>query len=147
MKTVKGTLNSVQLIGRLGADPEMRFTPTGTAICKFSIATNRFAGRNDNGERTYETNWTKVEVWDRLAEQCNTYLHKGRRVLIAGSLRTETWQDRETGQKRSKTFVRADSVMFLDAPRSDGMDQDMPDESVEAIEEDVEEEVEADIPF
>jgi single-strand DNA-binding protein len=114
MTQVKGTLNHVELLGWLGADPEMRFLASGATVCRFSIATKRPAGQDTNGQREYETNWTSVEAWERLAERCNTYLHKGSRVLISGSLRTDTWTDKSSGQPRSRTFVRANDVLFLD---------------------------------
>lgn len=112
MNSVKGTLNSVQLIGRLGRDPELRFTTGGTGVCEFSVATNRIAGRNANGEREYATEWINVQVWEKLADVCNTYLRKGRRVMVSGSLRTDSWEDRDTGQRRYKTYVRATRSCF-----------------------------------
>lgn len=115
MEQIKGTLNRVELIGWVGAEPEQRFTSTGTAVCSFRVATKRFAGRNEAGERTVETDWTTVENWDKLAEQCGRYLHKGSRVRVIGSLHTRSWEDRESGQKRFKTVVKADEVLFLDA--------------------------------
>lgn len=111
MNMVKGTMNRIELLGNLGADPEMRFTPGGKAVCTFRVATKRYASRTAEGERTYETDWTTVEVWDYLAERCNDMLHKGSRVMVVGSLRTDSWEDRETGQKRFKAFVRADEVL------------------------------------
>lgn len=114
MNLIKGTVNRVELLGNLGGDPEMRFTPGGAAVCKFRMATKRMAGRNVNGEREYETDWTTVETWERLAERCHEALHKGSRVMVIGSLRTDVWDDRETGKRRSKVFVRADEVVFLD---------------------------------
>jgi len=113
-------------------EPELRFTPNGTATCKLRIATKRPAGQGEDGKRAYETEWVNVEAWERLAERCNSFLHKGSRVLIAGSLRTDAWQDRETGQTRSRTYVRADDVLFLDA-RPEQQDE------AEAVEETVEE--------
>jgi single-strand DNA-binding protein len=148
MKVVKGTLNSVQLIGRLGRDPEMRFTSTGAAICRLSVATNRTAGRDSDGSQEYATDWTIVEAWDRLAEHCNEYLYKGRRVLITGSLRTDSWEDRETKQRRYRTYVRADEVMFLDAPGGNGTmqgDSDTPESASQP--DDIPEETDAEIPF
>lgn len=111
---VNGTINRVELLGWLGGDPEMRYTPSGTAVCKLRVATKRLAGRDASGEQQVETDWTTVEVWDKLAERCNQYLRKGSRILISGSLRTESWEDRETGQRRTKTFVRGEDVLFLD---------------------------------
>ncbi|HEX9372021.1 MAG TPA: single-stranded DNA-binding protein [Roseiflexaceae bacterium] len=115
MEHIKGTLNRVELIGWVGAEPEQRFLPSGTAVCNFNIATKRWAGRGDDGTRTVETDWTPIEAWEKLAETCGRYLHKGRRIRITGSLHTRSWEDRETGQKRSKTVVRAEEILFLDA--------------------------------
>jgi single-strand DNA-binding protein len=102
-------------LGWLGSDPEMRFLASGAAVCRLRIATRRLAGQDAAGRREYETDWTNIEAWDRLAERCNTYLHKGSRVLISGSLRTDTWTDKSSGQLRSRTYVRASDVLFLDA--------------------------------
>ncbi|NJN15417.1 MAG: single-stranded DNA-binding protein [Oscillochloris sp.] len=118
MRTVKGTVNSVELIGRLGADPEMRMLSTGVGVCRFSIATSRYAGQDDQGNRQIETDWTNIETWDRLAERCHAYLGRGKRVRITGSLRTDSWTDKESGLTRYRTFVRADDVIFLE-PRPD----------------------------
>jgi single-strand DNA-binding protein len=134
MNQVKGTVNRVELVGWIGAEPEQRFVPSGTAVCNFRVATNRLGGRNEAGERTMEAEWTTVEAWDKLAEQCAQFLHKGSRVRVTGSLMTRSWEDRETGQKRSKTVVRAEDVLFL------GARERQQDEA--AVEEDV-----ADLPF
>jgi single-strand DNA-binding protein len=114
MRQVRGTMNNVELIGRLGADPELRMLSSGKAVCRFRVATNRIAGTDEAGHHTYDTDWTSIEAWERLAEVCGSYLQKGRRVLVSGSLRTDTWPDKESGQTRSRTFVRADEVIFLD---------------------------------
>lgn len=135
MKQVRGTVNFVELVGWLGADPELRFTPSGAAVCSFRLATKRVGAMNGDGKREYETEWLQIESWDRLAERCGTMLHKGSRVRVTGSLRTDSWNDRETGQPRYKTFVRADDVLLLDA-RPDQVD------TAEAAEE-----VTEDIPF
>lgn len=115
MRSVKGTLNKVELIGRLGADPELRMLGNGSAVCRFNLATNRFGGQDEKGNRQIETEWISVEAWERLAELCNSYLGKGRRVRVSGSLRTDSWTDKESGQQRFRTYVRADGVMFLDS--------------------------------
>ena len=122
MNQVKGTVNRVELVGWIGAEPEQRFLPSGTAVCTFRVATKRPAGRTESGERMFETDWTIVEAWDKLAEQCGRFLHKGSRVRVIGSLHTQSWEDRESGQKRFKTIVRADEVLFLDA-RERGQDE------------------------
>lgn len=139
MKQVRGTINAVELLGWLGTDPDMRFTPGGTSVCRFRIATKHTAGRNEQGEREYVTDWTTVESWDRLAERCHTHLHKGSRVLVTGSLRTDNWEDRETGERRTKTYVRADNVIFLDTRPTQP--------AVTGADEEAEEELTEDIPF
>ena len=135
MNQVKGTVNRVELVGWVGAEPEQRFLPSGTAVCNFRVVTKRFAGRNEAGERTVETDWTPIEAWDKLAETCARYLHKGRRVRVTGSLHTRSWEDRESGQKRFKTIVRADEVLFLDTRQE-------PREEAEVVEDTI-----AELPF
>ncbi|HNP71963.1 MAG TPA: single-stranded DNA-binding protein [Kouleothrix sp.] len=125
MEQIKGTLNRVELIGWLGAEPEQRFVPSGAAVCNFRVATKRPAGRNEAGERILESEWTNVEAWEKLAEQCGRYLHKGSRVRVVGSLHTQSWEDRETGQRRFKTVVRAEDVLFLDT-RSEAQEPSAP---------------------
>lgn len=115
MSQVKGTINAVELLGWLGADPEMRFIASGAAVCRFRVATRRIAGQDEDGRRAYETDWTTVEAWDKLAELCNTYLHKGSRVRVSGALRTDSWLDKASNQPRTRTYVRAEDVIFLDA--------------------------------
>lgn len=114
MKQVKGTINVVELIGYVGAEPEQRTLPSGVQVCHFNLATKRWSGRNEAGERMIETDWTPVEAWDRLAERCGPVLHKGSRVRVSGSLHTRSWQDRETGQRHYKTAVRAEDILYLD---------------------------------
>lgn len=114
MRSFRGTVNRVELIGRLGADPEVRQVGNGVSFCRFSLATNRPGGTDEQGKRQSETEWTTVEAWERLAEVCGNYLQKGRRVMVMGSLRTDSWQDKESGQTRSRTYVRADEIIFLD---------------------------------
>jgi single-strand DNA-binding protein len=115
MSQVKGTVNTVELLGWLGADPELRFLANGAAVCNLRIATKRFAGQDAAGNREYETDWTIVEAWNKLAELCNTYLHKGSRVRIEGHLRSDAWTDKATNQPRFRTYVRATNILFLDA--------------------------------
>ena len=113
MENIKGTVNRVELVGWVGADPEQRFIPSGAAVISFRVATKRWAGRTDDGSRTVDTDWTAVEAWEKLADQCGRFLHKGSRVRVVGSLHTQSWEDRESGQKRYKTVVRAEDVLFL----------------------------------
>ncbi len=129
MSQVKGTVNTVELLGWLGADPETRFLASGAALCRFRVATKRVSGQDAAGRREYETDWNTVEAWDRLAELCNTYLHKGSRVRVSGVLRTDTWTDKASGQPRSRTYVRAEDVLFLDARPG------IPSEAVAAVDE------------
>ena len=115
MNTVKGTANRVELIGWLGMDPEQRFLQSGATVCSFRVATKRFGARSEAGERSVETDWLPIETWDRLAELCGQYLHKGSRVRVVGHLETQSWEDKKTGERRFKLVVRADDVLFLDA--------------------------------
>lgn len=121
MKPIKGTVNYVELIGWLGNDPEQRYTPSGVAIAEFSVATKRVGSRNEDGSWSYETDWLDVVAWDQLAETVVTSLRKGSRVRVTGSLRVDSWEDRE-GNKRKRVNVRAEDIIFLDARTS-------PDES------------------
>jgi len=117
----------------LGRSRRSRFTPSGTAVCNFRVATNRLAGRNEAGERIVEAEWTTVEAWEKLAERCAQSLHKGSRVRVVGSLHTQSWEDRESGQKRYKTLVRAEEVLFLDARQEQAADAEAVEETVEAL--------------
>lgn len=110
--------NRVILIGNLTRDPELRYTPSGTAVCDLSIAVNNTRGRGN--DRREETCFVDVTVWDRMAENCSEYLSKGRSVLIEGRLRQDTWDDKETGRKRSKLAVTASTVQFLPAGGAGG---------------------------
>ena len=123
----------MELVGWIGAEPEQRFIPSGAAVCNFRVATNRLAGRNEAGERVLEAEWTTVEAWDKLAEQCARYLHKGSRVRVTGSLQTQSWDDRETGQKRYKTVVRAEDVLFLDARQAAQAEAETTEQTVEDL--------------
>ena len=113
MKPIKGTVNYVELIGWLGADPESRFTPSGLAIATLSIGAKRYGTKQEDGSWTYETDWLEVEAFDKLAETATANLQKGSRVRVTGSLRTDTWKDRD-GHMHKRVFVRADDILFLD---------------------------------
>lgn len=106
------SLNKVMIIGNLGSEPEMRFTPNGNPVTSFRIATNRMYTTPD-GERKQETEWFSVVVWNKLAEQCNQYLSKGRLVYAEGRLHTRTWESQD-GQKHSRPEIIANRVVFLD---------------------------------
>ncbi|PDW02343.1 single-stranded DNA-binding protein [Candidatus Viridilinea mediisalina] len=107
-------LNKVMLIGRLGIDPEMRYTPTGSAVTTFRVAVGR-QWRDSNGDNREETEWFSVVAWNKLAEICNQYLTKGTRVYIEGRLQTRSWEDQQTGQTRYKTEVIASDMIILDS--------------------------------
>ncbi len=106
------SLNKVMIIGNLGSEPEMRFTPSGNPVTSFRVATNRVYNTPE-GERKEETEWFTVITWGRLAEQCNQFLGKGRLVYAEGRLRTRTWEGQDS-QKHYRTEVIANRVTFLD---------------------------------
>ena len=106
------SLNRVMLIGNVGSDPEMRFTPNGNPVTSFRVATNRVYTTSE-GERKQETEWFTVVAWRKQAESCNQFLTKGQRVYVEGSLRTRTWEGQD-GQKRWRVEVIANRVLFLD---------------------------------
>ena len=117
------SLNKVMLIGNLTRDPEVRFTPKGSAVSDLGIAVNR-TYVTDSGEKMQETTYVDVVVWSRLAELAGQYLHKGSPVFIEGRLQMDTWEDKATGQKRSKIRVVADNLQFLG--RREGGDEGGP---------------------
>ena len=105
-------LNKMSVIGFLGTDPEMRYTPNGNPVTSFRIATSRSYTSSD-GERHEETEWFTVVAWNQLAEVCNQYLSKGRRAYVDGRLRSSTWQGQD-GQTRFRNEIVAERVLFLD---------------------------------
>ena len=108
-------LNKVQMTGRLGADPEMRFTPQGHAVTTFRVASNR-SWRSAEGESHEDTEWFRVVAWNKLAEICNKWLSKGSRVYVEGRMQTRQWQDQE-GQTRYLAEVIANDMIILDGRR------------------------------
>ncbi len=106
-------VNKVILIGNIGADPELRYTPKGTAVTNFNMATNE-NWTDSSGERQERTEWHRVVVWGRLAEICNQYLRKGSKVYIEGRLQTRSWEGQD-GQKRYTTEVVARDMQMLDS--------------------------------
>jgi single-strand DNA-binding protein len=107
-------LNKVMIIGRLGKDPEMRYTPSGNPVTTFSVAASRQWKDSSTNEGREETEWFSVVAWNKLAEICNEYLKKGARVYIEGRLQTRSWDDQNTGDKRYKTEVIANDMIILD---------------------------------
>lgn len=112
-------LNKVMLTGRLGAAPEMRFTPQGSAVTTFNVASNR-TWTTAEGERKEDTEWFSVVCWNKLAEICNQYLTKGSRVYIEGRAQTRSWEDATSGQTRYKTEVVASEMIMLDGASGGG---------------------------
>lgn len=110
------SLNKVLLIGNLTRDPEVRYTPKGSAVCDLGLAVNRVY-TTESGERREEVTYVDVETWGRTAENAGQYLSKGRPVFVEGRLRMETWDDKQTGQKRTRMKVVADTLQFLGSPR------------------------------
>ena len=104
-------VNTVILLGRLGGDPELKYTASGTAVCNFNLATGE-AFKNQNGEWQERTEWHRVVAWDKLAENCGKHLVKGSPVYIEGRLQTRSWEDRD-GNKRYTTEVVAREVQFI----------------------------------
>lgn len=109
-----GSMNKVILIGRLGRDPELSYTPNGQARCKFSIATDEGYRDRQTGQKVERTEWHNIVAWRQTAEFCGNYLGKGRLVMIEGKLQTRKWQDQNTGQDRYMTEIVADNVQGLD---------------------------------
>ena len=106
------SLNKVMLIGNLTRDPEVRYTPKGSAVADLGIAVNR-TYMTESNEKVQETTYVDVVVWSRLAEIAGQYLHKGSPVFIEGRLQMDTWEDKQSGQKRTKLRVVADNLQFL----------------------------------
>ena len=111
-------LNKVFLMGSLTFDPELRRTPGGTAVSELRMVTSR-TWMSREGERREEKLFIDVTVWDRQAENCCQYLHKGSPIHVEGALKMDTWEDKSTGEKRSKIRVHADRVQFLEGRRGD----------------------------
>ena len=110
-------INKVILVGNLGNDPELRHTQSGTPVASFSVATTR-RWKGQDGQQQEETEWHRIVAWQRLAEICNEYLHKGSKVYVEGRLQTRKWQD-QSGNDRYTTEIVAQDVQFL-TPRGEG---------------------------
>lgn len=110
-----GSLNKVMIIGRLGRDPELRYTQSGSPVCNLTLATDE-SYKDRDGNKVDQTEWHKVVVWGRQAETVANYLRKGRLAYVEGSLQTRKWQDQQ-GQDRYTTEIKAFNVQFLDSQR------------------------------
>ena len=109
----KGSVNKVILVGNLGKDPEVRYTPNGLAVANITIATTEVWKDKASGENQERTEWHRVAMYNRLAEITGEYLRKGSKVFIEGRLQTRKWQDKTTGQDRYTTEIIADTLEML----------------------------------
>lgn len=123
------SVNKVIILGRLGQDPEIRYTPGGAAVCNFSVATSESWTDKNTQEKNERTEWHRIVVWGKLAELCNQYLKKGRQAFIEGRLQTRSWEDRD-GNKRYTTEIVANTVQFIggaaERPAGQGGERPMP---------------------
>jgi single-strand DNA-binding protein len=106
------SLNRVQLIGNLGGAPELKYLPSGKAVCEMRIATNE-TYKDNNGQKQERVEWHRVKVWGKTGEACAQYLDKGRSVYVEGRIETRSWDDKNTGEKRYATEIVASDVKFL----------------------------------
>ncbi len=125
------SVNKVILIGNLGKDPEIRTTPQGTSLARFSLATTS-TWKDASGAKQERTEWHDIVAWEKLAQICGEYLHKGKMVYVEGSLQTRSWED-QNGQKRYKTEVKASNVVML-SRREDGARAGAAREVADAVE-------------
>jgi single-strand DNA-binding protein len=152
------SLNRVQLIGNLTRDPELRYTPTGAAVCTFSLATNR-SWTSDNGEKHEEADFHRIVAWNKLAELCNQFLTKGRKIYVEGRLSTRNWTAQD-GSQKSTTEVVIDDMILLDnkggsaseegepkASKQDNADKKETEQGEESQEAPTDEVMPDDIPF
>ena len=107
-------LNKVLITGRLTRDPELKYIPSGTAVCDIRLASSRRFMGKDSGERKEETLFINVTAWGKTAEFCNEYLHKGTAILVEGRLKLETWQDKD-GNNRDRISITADRIQFAES--------------------------------
>jgi single-strand DNA-binding protein len=108
------SVNKVIILGRLGQDPELKYTPSGAAVCNFSLATSETWTDKNSGQKNEKTEWHRIVVWGKLAELCNQYLSKGRQAFVEGKIQTRSWDDKD-GNKRYTTEISASTVQFIGA--------------------------------
>ncbi len=119
------SVNKVILLGRLGQDPELKYTPSGAAVCNFSLATSETWNDKNSGQKQEKTEWHRIVVWGKLAELCNQYLAKGRQAFVEGRLQTRSWDDKD-GQKKYTTEINATTVQFIGGQASAGQGSHAP---------------------
>ena len=124
--------NRTEIIGNVGATPELRFTPSGTSVISFSVAVNRRYTKD--GEKVESTEWFSVVAWNKLAESCNQYLKKGKAVFVSGRVSLHKWE-KPDGTETSRLEINANSVIFLS--KSEGQEADSVNSSVDTEPEDV----------
>lgn len=126
------SMNKVILLGHLGSDPEVRYTPSGKAVANVNLATSE-TWKDKDGEKKEETTWHNLTLWGKLGEVIGEYAHKGSLVLVMGSIKTQTWEDNE-GQKRHKTYVNVTELKLLDrqekAKAKDKPQANVPDDDI-----------------
>jgi len=133
------SLNRVQLIGNLTRDPELRYTPQGTAVCSFGLATNR-GWTTDSGEKKEEAEFHKIVAWNKLGELCSQLLSKGRKVYVEGRLSTKSWTGQD-GAQRTTTEIVIDDMIILDSKREGEDGHEEPHEAESTPAEEAHEEV------
>ena len=116
------SLNKVMLIGNLTRDPEVRYTPKGSAVCDIGLAMNRVY-KSESGEKVEEVTFVDVTLWGTTAELAGKWLHKGRPVFIEGRLQMDSWEDKATGQKRTRLKVVGEAMQFLGSAQGGGGDR------------------------
>jgi single-strand DNA-binding protein len=136
-------INTVILAGRLTRDPELRYTPSGTAVCRLGLASTRYFKGKD-GEKKEDTLFVDVTVWEKTAEYCGQRLKQGRPIIVEGQLRSNSWEDKATGQKRTRIEINAMRIQELDWSDDRGGAQPRPEPEPRVAEEPVPED---DIPF
>ncbi|MDZ7693302.1 MAG: single-stranded DNA-binding protein [Balneolaceae bacterium] len=139
------SLNKAMIIGRLGQDPEVRYTQSNTAVANLSVATSE-RYKDSSGEWKENTEWHRVVAWGRLAEICQEYLKKGSQVYIEGPIQTRQWEDRD-GQTRYTTEIKALTLTMLDSKKDSGDTRVVPDKPASASSKPVDSKVELDEDF
>jgi len=125
------SVNKVILIGNVGRGPEVKFTPSGTPVAKFSLATSE-RSKDKSGEWEDRTEWHNIVAWQRLAEVVGEYVKKGSKVYIEGRLQTSSWDDKQSGEKKYRTEVVAGEMLLLDG-RGESRSQDEPQQHRQAV--------------
>ncbi|MHB8600184.1 MAG: single-stranded DNA-binding protein [Ktedonobacteraceae bacterium] len=124
-------LNKVMLIGNLGRDPEMNYTPSGTAVTKFSLAVSRTSKVPGSGERREETEWFNIVAWEKLAETCSAYLHKGSKVYIEGRISQRKYTDREGIQRNAMDIIASNMEILTPKTGQGGSENFLAGESTD----------------